>query len=231
MARGSATVTGFTSVDWDKLANPLIADFTRKVAEEALIKAVHGGFDNEPIVVTDGVAFRDYADVKPFGKIEFFRRPVLAECARWMMARLVALSPVGPGRNGHYRDKHIYMINHAQVDEAALDNLKAGDRVQIINTQLYARKLEGSRARGRGSRRRPKKKALSRQAPNGIYIVVYREAIARYGRSLFIDFGYEKLNLNQTVMRRQTQGKKLRHPYAVDALFPAFNLAIKTLFH
>ena len=93
---GSATVTGFTSVDWDKLANPLIADFTRKVAEEALIGAVRGGFDNEPVVVTDGVPFRDYADVKPFGKIEFIRRPVMAECARWMMARLVAIAPVGP---------------------------------------------------------------------------------------------------------------------------------------
>ena len=231
MARGHATVTGFTSVEWDKLANPLIADFTRKVAEEALIGAVRGGFDNEPVVVTDGVPFRDYADVKPFGKIEFIRRPVMAECARWMLARLIAIAPVGPGRNGHYKDAFVVMVNDAQVEDAALDKVKPTDRVQIVNTKPYARKLEGSRAKGKGSRRRPRKKALSAQAPAGVFTVVYREAVNRYGRSIFIDFRYRELNIGGTVMRHQTHGKKIKRPYAVSALYPTFNLYIKSAFN
>ena len=214
-------------IAWDKKVEASIQQFTVDTALRILGEKVQGGFDAEPVVVTDGVPGRDPRQVKPFGKIEFIRRPIMGECARWIMGELKALAPIGPGINGHYKDAFQYLINDVQAADADLDNVGPGDRVQIINTKIYARKLEGSRAKGRGSKRRPKKRALSAQAPNGIFNVVWRQAIARYGRSIFIDFRYRELNLGLTVMRRRTQGKKLAHPYAVSALYPTLNLYIK----
>ena len=214
-------------IAWDKKVEPFIQKFHIDTALRILSEKVQGGFDPEPVVVTDGVPLRDPRTVKPFGKIEFMRRPILAECARWCMEQLKAIAPIGPGRNGHYKDAFLYLINDQQVNDADLDKAGPGDRVQIVNTKIYARKLEGSRAKGRGSKRRPKKRALSAQAPNGVFNVVWRKAIARYGRSIFLDFRYRELNLGQTVMRHQTHGKKIPKAYAVSALYPSLNIYIK----
>ena len=225
-----AQVSGFTSLQWDKVIEPSIQKFTIAVAEQALRNAVQGGFDNEPVVITDGITRRDYYQVKPFGKIEFARRPILAECARWIMAQLIERSPVGPGRNGHYKDKHVLMINRAQVDDSALDNLKPTDRVQIVNTQPYAKKLEGGSAVRARKEKVKRSRGSSAQAPGGIYQPVMRAAYARYGRTLFIDFTFVQLNLSRPrVMRRRGHGRKLARPYAVNPVYPCINLYIKTL--
>lgn len=222
------TVSGFTSVQWDKLVTPRIQDFQVAVAEKVLKQAVASGFDNEPIVITDGMPNRDYHDVRPFGKIEFARRPVLQDCARWIMAQLVAKSPVGPGRNGHYKDKHVFLINGEQVSDADLDKVKPSDRLQIVNTQPYAKKLEGSRADRRHKLKR--ERGSSVQAPGGVYQVVQRMAYQRYGRSLFIDFKYVQLNLARPqVMRRRAHGKKLPRPHLVDPVYPAIQLRIRAI--
>lgn len=221
----AVTYEGFTSVQYDKWIDGKIQDFTVKVAETVLRDAVAKGFDNEPVVITDGMPGRDWTQVKPFGKIEWARRPVLKDCAIWIMSELIAKSPVGPGRNGHYRDKHIFMINNAQVDASALDSLKPSDRVEIVNTQPYAKKLEGSKAERKYHLKR--ERGSSAQAPAGVYQVVQRAAVSKYGRSLFIDFKYVKLNTGAAqVMRMRTHGKKLRHPYKVEALFPCLQLRL-----
>lgn len=218
-----ANISGLTSVEWDKFIEPSIQKFTVQVAEQVLRGAVANGFDNEPIVITDGMPGRDWAQVKPFGKIEWARRPVVKDCAIWIMAELVRMSPVGPGRNGHYRDRHIFMINNAQASEAALDDLKPNDRVQIVNTQPYAKKLEGSKRRLL-SLRAP---GTTAKTPAGIYQVVRRAAVQKYGRSLWIDFRYVQLNTGAAqVMRRQTHGKKIPKPHKVEALFPSIQLQL-----
>lgn len=165
---------------------------TIRVAEAALIEEVGKGFDNQPIVITDGVPARDYSQVKPFGKIEFAARPNMADAVAWALNELQKLSPFKTGR---YVSSHTVMINGTEVTgdiTAALKAVKETDRVQIVNPQPYAKKIEGragSRKRGLGA-----VKGLSPQAPGGVYRVVERELIARYGRTMFFDFKYVKLD-------------------------------------
>lgn len=217
------TISGLTSLQWDKLIEPSIQKFTVQIAEKVLIGAVQGGFDPEPVVITDGVTNRDWRDVKPFGKIEWARRPLMKDCALWIMQELVIRSPVGPGRLGHYKDKHIFMIDGTQVEASALDDIKPTDRVQIVNTQPYAKKLETSQPR-RLSLRAPHTAA---GAPAGVYQMVQKAAVARFGRTLFIDYKLVRLNLGATVMRRRSHGRRIPRPHKVDALYPAIQLYIK----
>jgi hypothetical protein len=219
------SISGLTSVTWDKAIEPSIQKFTADIAENVLRRAVASGFDPQPVVITDGVPNRDWRQVKPFGKIEWARRPVMKDAALWIMNELVTRSPVGPGRHGHYRDRHIFMINGAQVDAAALDNLKPTDRLQIVNTQIYAKKLEGSQRRKLSLRPQHTKA----KDPAGVYQVVQKAAASRFGRTIFIDFKYVQLNLGQTVMRRMSHGRRIPRPHRVNAVYPCIQLYIKTL--
>lgn len=164
---------------------------TIAVAERELRKEVGRGFDNAPLVVTDGVRRRDYSQVKPFGKIEFISNTEIADAVRWALMALQKRSPVLTGR---YVQSHVVMINGAEVQGniwVALRKLKGGERVQIVNTQPYARKIEGATANkktGRGAR-----KASSMQARSGVYRPVQRAIVQRYGKSIFVDFKYVKI--------------------------------------
>jgi hypothetical protein len=167
------------------------------IGERELSAQVARGFDASPVVITDGVPRRDYRDVKHFGKFEFARRGNMAEVVLWALDALRKRSPI---RRGAYVQSHIILINGVSVEgniKAALEGVKDTDRVQIANTVPYARKLEGataSKKTGRG-----KRKPSSRQAPGGIYRVVVRELVARYGRSMFFDYKMLKLNLGVSV--------------------------------
>jgi hypothetical protein len=107
---------------------------------------------------------------------------------------LITRSPVGPGRDGHYRDNHWLYVNGARRD-ATLEGgnkveLKKGDKAVIINTKPYARTIEGTpyaRFRNRLSHRRP---GLSAQAPDGVYEVTARDLQKSYGKIAIIRFTY-----------------------------------------
>jgi hypothetical protein len=134
---------------------------------------------------------RHYEEVKPFGKIEFIARTSLAEAVRWALTELQKRSPVLTGR---YAAAHVVMINGAEIKGniwAALRAVAPTDKVQIVNPQPYARKIEGAtaaRKTGRSARR-----ALSRQARSGVYRPVLRSLVERFGKSMFFDFKYVKL--------------------------------------
>ncbi len=170
---------------------------TIKVAENALRRFVAKGFDPSPVVVTDGMPRRDYALVKPFGKIEFIANTELAEAVRWALTELQKRSPVLTGR---YALTHTVLLNGKEIQGniwQTLRQAKSTDRVQIVNPQPYARKIEKATANkktGRGAR-----KALSKQAKAGVYQPVLRALVNRYGRSLFFDFKYVNLNLGVKV--------------------------------
>lgn len=165
---------------------------TIAVAERALKEEVGRGFDNVPVVITDGVPRRDYLQVKPFGKIEFAARPDMATAVLWAMTELQKKSPF---RTGRYVRSHFVMINGAEIAgniALALRNVKPTDRVQIVNPQPYAKKIEGrkgSRKRGFGAVR-----GLSSQARSGVYRVVQRALVNRFGKVMFFDFKYVKLS-------------------------------------
>lgn len=182
------------TVVFSKWINGEIQKFTVQVAEETLMQAVRKeGFTTEPEVITDGVTRRDYHDVKEYGRIEFVQSGTMSEAVAWALDMLRKLSPV---RTGRYRNSHIILLNGQGMtgsDLSVLDGAKPGDRVQIVNFQPYARKIEGQRARRRFKVRR--RAGLSDQAPKGVYRQVIAMLQQRYGKTLFVDYKLERLEL------------------------------------
>lgn len=208
--------------------------------EIAAEESVSAGLDKDSVIITDAIRGKSAADVKPFGKIVFVAKPSMAEAVIWALAKLIETSPVGPAEGGHYKDDHVVMLNGKAIQgnlRGALAGIGAGDRVQIVNPRIYARKLEGATARRNASRYREARKGTSGQAPNGIYRVVQRLVVQRYSKSLFVDFKYVQLNtgvkvwgavgggrvkINGVWVARQARGRVQR-----DQVYPALQLFIK----
>jgi hypothetical protein len=224
-------VEGITAPELGIKLGDWVKQNTIAIAEQALQEEVRRGFDTQPVVITDGVPRRDWRQVKPFGKIEFARRTQVADAVLWALQRLEEKSPVLTGR---YRASHVVMINGAQISgdvRTALVNIGPSDRVQIVNTQPYARKIEGATASRRTGRQ--KRRASSRQAPAGVYRVVVRELVQRFGRTMFFDYKLVKLNLGVKVWGVQG-GARGKHPGARqrkrvlrDQIYPALQFFIQ----
>jgi hypothetical protein len=208
---------------------------TVQIATEERARA---SLDKGAVVVADGVRGKAVEDVKPFGKIVFVARPNMAEAVLWALAKLIERSPVGSAEGGHYKDDHIVMINGKAVTgnlRVALAEIGTGDRIQIVNPRIYARRLEGATANARTQRAR--RRGSSRQAPSGFYRVVQRLVVQRYSKSLFVDFKYVKLNIGVKVWgdvgggRVRIHGKWVaRNPLGRaqrDQVYPALQLFIK----
>lgn len=205
---------------WDEELEPDLRKYQVTVARQALAEEQVRGFDERPRRIVDRRYDVPIEAVRFGGVIEFIPRGDIAELLRWIFAEIVRRSPVLTGR---YRDSHIIMINGVSVGsdpEAAIRRYKPGDRVQIVNTQPYAKKIEGrSRTRTGGSAMR----GQSKQAPNGVYRAVYGAAKRRYSKVAFIDFTYVKLDTGLSVMGSQGGGrnrKRVRRP----AVFPCIKL-------
>lgn len=204
-----------------------IEETTIAAAEEVLQREVgRGAFTTTPTVVTDGVVNRDYHQVKPFGKIEFIAAPTMRVAVAWALEQLRRISPV---RTGRYRDSHVVLLNGAGlVGEGlqVLDRTKEGDRVQIVDIQPYARKIEGQRANRR--KQWKGRRGLSRQAPGGVYREVYRQLLQRYGRTLFVDYRLERLELDgiirgSTAYRPRSKGGFYTYPVLQFYLKPTIH--------
>ena len=211
--------TGPTTAETIKWISGSIEETTIAVAEQVLMREVAAGnFTTSPIVVTDGIVGRDYHQVNPFGRIEFIAQPTMRKAVEWALEMLRRLSPVGPGRNGHYRDAHVVLLNGSGLTGAglaALDRAREGDRVQIVNVQPYARKIEGQRANRR--KQWKGRRGLSRQAPGGVYRKVHQLLVQRYGRSLFVDYRLERLEIagvesRSTAARLRSKGGFYTYP-------------------
>ena len=213
-------VEGITTEQLGRSISDWIKAATIETAERVLREEVARGFDNEPVVITDGMPRRDYLQVKPFGRIEFAARTSMAEAVRWALTELQKKSPVLTGR---YASSHTVMINGAEVQGniwVALRNVRPTDRVQIVNPQPYARKIEGATANKRTGR--GKRAALSRQARSGVYRVVLRALVNRFGKALFFDFKYVNLNIGIKVW-----GKRGARRVQRDQVYPALQFFIK----
>jgi len=213
-------VEGLSAPELGRSIGQWVKENTIAVAERALQEEVRRGFDSQPVVVTDGMPRRDYLQVKPFGKIEFVARTSMAEAVRWALTELQKRSPVLTGR---YASSHTVMINGAEVEGniwVALRNVQPTDRVQIVNPQPYARKIEGATANKRTGR--GKRAALSRQSRSGVYRVVLRALVNRFGKALFFDFKYVKLDTGIKVW-----GKRGTRRIQRDQVYPALQFFIK----
>lgn len=220
---------------------------TIKAAFDVLPREVRKGFDNEPVVITDGVVRRDPRQVKPFGKIEFVARTNVADAVMWALTELQKKSPVLTGR---YASSHTVMINGAEVKgniRSALQKVKAGDRVQIVNPQPYARKLEGgvegdrlSYAQsqfgfgGGGSNKKYLRSLEARQGRTrsgkrrrtATYKPTLRKVVQRWGKSVYVEFKYVKLSLGVKAWALKGGGKN-RSKGRRDIVYPALQFFVK----
>ncbi|MDP2377783.1 hypothetical protein [Reyranella sp.] len=229
------TIEGFTLEKYDRWEAERFKAFHVAAAERALTAEVaRNKFPRDPVVITDGRPRKDYNDVKLFGVIEFAARPLMKEAVEWALTELQKRSPVHTGR---YAASHVILINGAEI-KADIANVLAGvkptDRIQIVNPQPYAKKIEGraaSKKRGISG-----VKGLSGQARGGVYRVVHRLLMQRYGRSMFFDFKYMKLNLGVKVWGFQGGGHKRGGKYVGgadrkrirrDHVYPVLNFFIK----
>lgn len=218
-------VEGITVPEFAKSIGEFVKKATISTAYSELREAVdRDGFDNRPVVITDGAPRRAPERVKPFGRIVFAARPEMAEVVRWALMELQKRSPV---RTGRYASSHVVMINGAEVEGniwAALRAVKETDRVQIVNTQPYARKLEGATANRRTGR--GKRRPTSRQARAGIYRPVLRALVTRYSKSMFFDYKLVKLSTGVKVWGKQGGGKSAKRVQR-DQVYPAIQFFIK----
>jgi hypothetical protein len=219
------TIEGPSIEQLGKSIGAWVKENTIALAETSLRAEVARGFDNQPVVITDGTPRRDYLNVRPFGKIEFVARHDLAEAVRWALTELQRKSPVLTGR---YASSHVVLLNGKEIEGNIWDTLrkaKSGtDRVRIVNPQPYARKIEratASKKTGRGAR-----KALSRQARSGVYQPVLRALVNRFGRSMFFDFKYVKLSTGLKVWGK-SGGSKSAKRVQRDQVYPALQFFIK----
>lgn len=217
--------TGFGAQQLGETTAKWVQRITQDVAMDALRAEVGKGFDNEPVVITDGVIRRDPTQVKPYGKIEFVARTQVGDAVIFALRELARISPRLTGR---YVSSHTVLLNGVEIPgnnlALGLRNAKDGDRVQIVNPLPYARKLEGATAnRGTGRSRR---RGSSRQARNGVYRVVLRLLVQRYSKSMFFDFTYVKLNTGVKVWGAQGGGKG-RKRVQRDQVYPCLKFYIK----
>lgn len=220
-------VDGPTTEETVKWISGTIEETTIAVAEEVLKREVDAGtFTTTPTVVTDGVVGRDYHQVKPFGRIEFVAQPTIREAVLWAREMVRQLSPVLTGR---YRDANVVLLNGQGVTGnslAVLDSARPGDRVQLVNIEPYARKIEGERANRRKQWKR--RRGLSKQAPGGVYRVVYAMLQQRYGSTLFVDYRLERLAIGDaesrsTVRNPRSKGGFYTYPVLQFYLKPGLN--------
>ena len=210
---------------------------TVRIALEELRAEVDRGFDNRPVVITDGMPRRAPDQVKPFGKIIFAARPNMAEVVQWALTELQKRSPF---LRGDYVRSHTVMINNHEIRGniwAALRAIKDTDRVQIVNSQPYAKKLEkglegtqfiGAKKVSELKRLYARQKRIDsgKRRKTATYQPVLRALVNRYSRSMFFDFKYVILNSGVKVKGRQGGGKN-RKRIVRDLVYPALHFFIK----
>lgn len=173
----------------------IIRETTRLTAtNQQKIAAVFG--EDAPVTrYVDGVEGKPLDQVNPHGYTvtDFDLYPHIIT-ATW--EALYRASPVGPGRDGHYKDDHWLFVNGERRDAATEGEkivVKSGDDIVFLNARPYARKIEGG-ARSRFSRRMSDRRpGLSMQAPNGVYEITMNKLKRQFGNIATFRFTYRGL--------------------------------------
>lgn len=217
------------------------------IAYDALKEEQGKGFDKNPITIVDGKFGKNVNDVNPLGKIQYVSHVGnIAEIIRYAFEAVWSRSP--QGRKSEYLSSNVVVYNGRQVakDPATLEtwlkstSIKDGDKIRIVNTAPYARKLELQGVRYGVTKRKfgkASKKNLQTanskgqvKKPNGAYALSAKSIKAKYGRNAIIKFDLmlgSSLGLNGPGRVRKTgrdRGRPYVYPtiliYAVDASGP-----------
>jgi hypothetical protein len=162
-----------------------LASFAKETLDEA-IQTNQAGLGVVPSYETfvDGRKGADLETVHPDGRI-IFEFDLLSDLLIWIDLMLIRHSPVGkPPKDPHpglYKGSHTLFVDGVE-DTVTLDETNhktpQGSEYVFLNTQPYARKIEGG---------------LSRQAPDGVYQAVATMATQKFGRIAKIEFTYRRL--------------------------------------
>jgi hypothetical protein len=242
----SVVEKGKKSPDW-KITNDLDGTWTLndllKFAKNALITISSDvlkeeqakGFDKNPILLVDGKFGTSVDNVKPLGKIQYIAKQNVKNIVMFAYEAVLKRSPEDTGR---YLNSNVVTYNGNQVANN-LQGLKSWlartefgekDKIRIVNTAPYARKLELQGVRKgvrspkmgkfvRGSTQRPNQNGQIKK-PNGAYTLATKAIKAKYGKAVFIKF---ELLLGSTIGlvgagRVRKTGKDIGRPYVYPSI-------------
>jgi hypothetical protein len=197
---------------WDEELDPDFHNYVVTTARTVLREEQRKGFDPQPKTIVDRRHNAPIESVRMFGTIEFVERVELGEIIDWIYRALVETSPV---LKGDYAASHMVLVNGQEASENEWRAIGPGDRIQFVNIQPYARRIEGgARFVGWNSRvDRTARKHVgghSLQAPNGVYRVVYAQAKRKFGRQVFIDYKFVSLAGGKVIA--DSKIKRYRYP-------------------
>ena len=185
-----------------------LLEFTKSslivIANQSLREEQSKGFDKSPIVVVDGNASKDVANVHPLGKIEFISKANMSAILLETYNSILGRSPV---LFGVYKKSNLVLWNNKVVasDLASLNSwllsnpkFNENDLIKFVNVQPYARKLERlgvtiDRMKTRTVSRKDRKSGKVRQRllqPNGTYFLTARAIRAKYKFNSIIKFTF-----------------------------------------
>jgi hypothetical protein len=215
----------------------LIAISTEVVNEE-----IQKGFDKNPLRLVDGNPRKDVMDVNPLGSIRYVSRQNIKEIVLYSYQAVIERSPVD---TGDYIRSNVVTYNQVPVASTMSElqrwlenkNFADGDKIRILNTVPYARKLElrgtvkgGGRTKwGKPSRNsKGEKNSLGQvRKPNGAYTLATKAIKAKYGKSSFVKY---ELMLGSTIGLPGTRktGKDIGRAYVYPSiLIYAFDTSIQ----
>lgn len=153
-----------------------LADFAREqLADAQAVNRSALGFVPPHVTVVDGLAGASEDRVRPDGVI-VYSFELLGDLFGWILGQLRAHAPV---RSGAFRDSLQLFADGVLVDPGAGEIPPAKEYV-FLSPLPYARKIEGSGARG----------PESRQAPDGVFEAVAALAAQRFGNQAQIRFSF-----------------------------------------
>ncbi len=187
----------------DKAQSALLATFALEKIEEAKAqnKQVLGVVPPYKIYV-DGRQGAPLESVKPNGviRVEF---QLVNEALAWIYEQLQKHSPV---LTGQYANSHELFADGAQV--ANPNAAPPAEEYVFLNTQPYARKIEGDLSR----------EPSSKQAPQGVYEAVATLAQSKFSRLGKIRFSYRTPIGGQIAGGRVGDRSKRRTPAIIVTL-------------
>lgn len=123
----------------------------------------------------DGSKTEAVERVRPDGTV-VYEFELLDDLFGYIDLQLIVHSPT---KSGRYRRSHVLLADGSAVDpDQPMPN---ASRFVYLNTTPYSRKMEGI----------PGRPPQSKQAPDGVYLVVAGLANKRFGNIASIKFGYE----------------------------------------
>jgi len=193
----------------DKAQSAILAAFAAEKIEEAKQqnKQVLGVVPSYDVFV-DGQEGAPLTSVKPDGviRVEF---QLVNEALAWISTQLQIHSPV---LTGQYAKSHQLFADG--VDTENPNAAPPAEEYVFLNTQPYARKIEGYRGLAGVVHRAPS----SPQAPDGVYQAVATLAQRRFGNVAKITFSYRTAIGGDIIGGKEGDRSRLRNPAIIVRL-------------